>query len=95
MAFLSHHAWGDRKSGNWPSLIPVEKRVEYDLATVKRWLEVFLFRFFQISQFKRTAIPNGPKVGSGGSLSPRSDWRAPSDADAASWLAELRDRVPG
>jgi NAD+ synthase (glutamine-hydrolysing) len=52
-------------------------------------LRVFLHRFFATSQFKRSAIPDGPKVGSGGSLSPRGDWRAPSDASAALWLAEL------
>jgi NAD+ synthase (glutamine-hydrolysing) len=95
VAFLSHHAWGDKKRGAWPELIPVDKRGEYDLASIKKWLDVFLFRFFQISQFKRTAIPNGPKVGSGGSLSPRGDWRAPSDSEATVWLKELRDNVPG
>ena len=94
VAFLARHAWGDRERGAWPELLAVEKRNEYDLATVKRWLEVFLYRFFQISQFKRSAMPNGPKVGSGGSLSPRGDWRAPSDSEAAVWLAELRDNVP-
>jgi NAD+ synthase (glutamine-hydrolysing) len=55
---------------------------------------VFLFRFFQISQFKRSCVPNGPKVGSGGSLSPRGDWRAPSDSEATVWLEELRANVP-
>jgi NAD+ synthase (glutamine-hydrolysing) len=54
---------------------------------------VFLGRFFQLSQYKRSALPNAPKVGSGGSLSPRSDWRAPSDGEAAAWLAEL-DQIP-
>ena len=66
----------------------------YELATIKRWLRLFLFRFFQISQFKRSAVPNGPKVGSGGSLSPRGDWRAPSDSEATVWLEELRQNVP-
>ncbi|MCC2672305.1 MAG: synthase, partial [Armatimonadetes bacterium] len=94
VAFLSRHAWGDRDCGSWPDLIGPEKRNEYDLATIKRWLEVFLFRFFQISQFKRSCIPNGPKVGSGGSLSPRGDWRAPSDSEATVWLEELRKNVP-
>ena len=94
VAFLSHHTWRDRTRGNWPELLPVENRNEYDLATIKKWLDVFLFRFFQISQFKRTAIPNGPKVGSGGSLSPRGDWRAPSDSAATLWLEELRQNVP-
>ena len=95
MAFLSHHAWADRARGEWPDLLPIDKRLEYDLPTIKKWLGVFLHRFFQISQFKRSAIPNGPKVGSGGSLSPRGDWRAPSDACAAVWLEELRRNVPG
>ncbi|MCG8351620.1 MAG: NAD(+) synthase [Chloroflexales bacterium] len=95
VAYLSYHAWGDRTQGHWPEGIPLEKRNEYDLATIKRWLEVFLYRFFQISQFKRSALPNGPKVGSGGSLSPRGDWRAPSDSTAAVWLEELRRNVPG
>ena len=71
-----------------------ETRHEYDLATIKQWLEVFLFRFFEISQFKRSAMPNGPKVGSGGALSPRGDWRAPSDSEADVWLEELRRNVP-
>jgi NAD+ synthase (glutamine-hydrolysing) len=95
VAYLSHHAWGDKARGAWPDLLPLEKRNEYDLATIKKWLEVFLYRFFQISQFKRSAIPNGPKVGSGGSLSPRGDWRAPSDSEATVWLDELRRNVPG
>ncbi|MFL5494057.1 MAG: NAD(+) synthase [Gemmatimonadales bacterium] len=78
VAYLAHHAWG----------------AKYDLSTVKKWLGVFLQRFFATSQFKRSAMPNAPKVGSGGSLSPRSDWRAPSDAEAAVWLDELRRNVP-
>src|SRR5882724_4403211 len=94
VAFLASHAWGDKNRGDWPDLLPPEKRFEYDLSTIKKWLEVFLFRFFKISQFKRSAIPNGPKVGSGGSLSPRGDWRAPSDSEAEVWLAELRENVP-
>ena len=94
VAFLCYHAWGDRERGHWPDLLPPEKRNQYDLATIKRWLEVFLYRFFQLSQFKRSALPNGPKVGSGGSLSPRGDWRAPSDAAATVWLDELRRNVP-
>ncbi|MDQ3948989.1 MAG: NAD(+) synthase [Gemmatimonadota bacterium] len=94
VAYLAHHAWGDRDRGTWPQLIPSAKRHEYDLAAVKKWLEVFLYRFFKLSQFKRSAIPNAPKVGSGGSLSPRSDWRAPSDSEAVVWLDELRRNVP-
>jgi NAD+ synthase (glutamine-hydrolysing) len=95
VAFLAHAAWGDRDSGVWPDTVPPPERREYDLATIRRWLEVFLARFFQGSQFKRSAMPNGPKVGSGGSLSPRGDWRAPSDSPATVWLEELRDNVPG
>jgi NAD+ synthase (glutamine-hydrolysing) len=95
VAFLAWHAWGDKNRGAWPDLLPAEKRNEYDLRAIKKWLEVFLYRFFKISQFKRSAIPNGPKVGSGGSLSPRGDWRAPSDSEAEVWLKELRENVPG
>jgi NAD+ synthase (glutamine-hydrolysing) len=94
VAFLAQHAWGNKKAGDWPDLLPNEKHNEYDLATIKKWLEVFLWRFFKTSQFKRTCIPNGPKVGSGGSLSPRGDWRAPSDSEAVVWLKELRENVP-
>jgi NAD+ synthase (glutamine-hydrolysing) len=94
VAFLSHHAWSDKKRGSWPDLLPASKRNQYDLAAVKKWLEVFLFRFFRTSQFKRSCIPNGPKVGSGGSLSPRGDWRAPSDSEATVWLEELKANVP-
>jgi NAD+ synthase (glutamine-hydrolysing) len=94
VAFLAWQAWGDKERGDWPDLLPAEKRVAYDLPTIRKWLEVFLYRFFKLSQFKRSAIPNGPKVGSGGSLSPRGDWRAPSDAEAEVWLEELRQNVP-
>ena len=94
VAFLAWNAWSDRNRGSWPDLIPADKRVAYDLATIKKWLRVFLKRFFKTSQFKRSAIPNGPKVGSGGSLSPRGDWRAPSDSEADVWLNELEANVP-
>jgi NAD+ synthase (glutamine-hydrolysing) len=94
VAFLAHHAWKDRTRGAWPDLLPAAKQNEYDLATIRKWLEVFLYRFFKISQFKRSAVPNSPKVGSGGSLSPRGDWRAPSDSEATVWLEELRRNVP-
>ncbi len=93
-AYLAHHAWGDRSTGTWPDLLPEERRHEYDLATIKAWLRVFLHRFIQTSQFKRSALPNAPKVGSGGSLSPRGDWRAPSDASSRAWLDELEANVP-
>jgi NAD+ synthase (glutamine-hydrolysing) len=94
VAYLAHAAWHDRESGVWPELIPPEKRHEYDLHTIKHWLNLFLLRFFKTSQFKRSAMPNAPKVGSGGSLSPRGDWRAPSDSEAVAWLEELRRNVP-
>ena len=94
VAFLAWHAWHDRESGEWPDNLPAERRNQYDLATIRRWLEVFLWRFFKTSQFKRSCMPNGPKVGSGGSLSPRGDWRAPSDSEAEVWLEELRRTVP-
>ncbi|HBZ71934.1 MAG TPA: NAD(+) synthase [Deltaproteobacteria bacterium] len=79
VAFLAWNAW--RGKGG------------YRLEEIRRWLGVFLTRFFQTSQFKRSALPNGPKVGSGGSLSPRGDWRAPSDSVADRWLEDL-ERVP-
>jgi NAD+ synthase (glutamine-hydrolysing) len=94
VAFMSAHAWKDKEQGLWPEGMPEDQRHEYDLSTIKKWLEVFLFRFFKISQFKRSAVPNGPKVGSGGSLSPRGDWRAPSDSEAVVWLEELKQNVP-
>ena len=94
VAFLAHHAWSRRDRGGWPADIPEGERHEYDLAQIKHWLEVFIVRFFGTSQFKRSAMPNAPKVGSGGSLSPRGDWRAPSDAQAQLWLDELRRNVP-
>lgn len=92
VAFLAMHAWRDTNRGVWPEGLPEHKHRAYDLPIILHWLRVFLYRFFQISQFKRSAMPNGPKVGSGGSLSPRGDWRAPSDARATVWLAEI-DRL--
>jgi NAD+ synthase (glutamine-hydrolysing) len=94
VAFLAWHAWRDVKTGQWPENFPDEARNAYDLATIKKWLSLFLFRFFEISQFKRSAVPNGPKVISGGALSPRGDWRAPSDGNARVWLDELEANVP-
>jgi NAD+ synthase (glutamine-hydrolysing) len=94
VAFLALSAWGDKTRGNWPDQLSAEAQHEYDLPAIKKWLEVFLYRFFKISQFKRSCLPNGPKVGSGGSLSPRGDWRAPSDSEATVWLEELRSNVP-
>jgi NAD+ synthase (glutamine-hydrolysing) len=95
VAFLAYHAWSEVSAGEWPPGFPESGRRQYDLPAIKRWLRVFLYRFFQISQFKRSAVPNAPKVGSGGSLSPRGDWRAPSDAEARVWLEELDRNVPG
>jgi NAD+ synthase (glutamine-hydrolysing) len=94
VAFLAQAAWEDKTRGYWPDTLPEGQRNAYSLAVIKKWLAVFLDRFFRTSQFKRSAMPNGPKVGSGGSLSPRSDWRAPSDAEAAIWLKDLEENVP-
>ena len=77
----------------WPPGLPEEERVVYDLATIRKWELVFFRRFFA-NQFKRSTLPNGPKVVAGGSLSPRGDWRMPSDASGAAWIAELERNVP-
>ncbi len=90
IAFLAWHAWRDEAAGDWPPQFPEDKRAAFDLPTIHRWLEVFVRRFFA-SQFKRSALPNGPKVSDGGTMSPRGDWRMPSDASAAAWLADLAD----
>jgi NAD+ synthase (glutamine-hydrolysing) len=94
IAFLALAAWGETERGAWPPGFPEERRRSYDLSQIRHWLGVFLQRFFGFSQFKRSALPNGPKVSAGGSLSPRGDWRAPSDGNAAAWLAELEREVP-
>jgi NAD+ synthase (glutamine-hydrolysing) len=94
VAFLAWHAWKDAARGPWPPAFPAEAKRAYDLAEIRKWLSVFLFRFFETSQFKRSALPNGPKVVGGGSLSPRGDWRAPSDGNARVWLEELEANVP-
>ena len=94
IAFLCWHAWRDLDAGRWPMDFPRDARTAYDLPTVKLWLERFLQRFFAWSQFKRSALPNGPKVSAGGAISPRGDWRAPSDGTARVWLAELAANVP-
>ena len=95
IAYLAEHAWADAAAGEWPRNIPEAAHRAYDLPEIRKWLAVFLQRFFAFSQFKRSAMPNGPKISSGGSLSPRGDWRAPSDGNAAAWLAELEANVPG
>ena len=92
IAFLQWHAWHDAAAGEWPPGFPHDDRTQYDLATIRKWMDLFYRRFFA-NQFKRSAIPNGPKVSAGGTLSPRGDWRMPSDASAAAWLADL-ERVP-
>ncbi len=94
VAYLAWQAWRDAESGAWPATVAADDRRAFDLPAIKHWLAVFLRRFFEFSQFKRSAMPNGPKVGSGGSLSPRGDWRAPSDASARAWLDELERNVP-
>jgi NAD+ synthase (glutamine-hydrolysing) len=95
VAFLAWQAWKDVAAGQWPAGYPEALKRSYDLPTIRKWLEMFLYRFFQISQFKRTAIPNSPKVSSGGSLSPRGDWRAPADGTAGPWLDELKASLDG
>jgi NAD+ synthase (glutamine-hydrolysing) len=92
VAFLSYSAWGQRDAGAWPDDSP-QLQKQYSLLTIKNTLRVFVSRFFKGSQFKRSCVPNAPKVGSGGSLSPRGDWRAPSDSESAVWLADL-ETVP-
>ncbi|HEU0189760.1 MAG TPA: NAD(+) synthase [Mycobacterium sp.] len=93
-AFLSWHAWRDADTGAWPPGHPVDARVQYSLGEIRHWLKVFVQRFYSFSQFKRSASPNGPKVSAGGSLSPRGDWRAPSDMSARIWLDEIDREVP-
>ncbi len=95
VAFMAWHAWRDAGSGMWPAGFPEERRNAYDLPAIAGWLDRFCARFFGFSQFKRSALPNGPKVSSAGALSPRGDWRAPSDGAAAVWREELRAGLPG
>ncbi len=92
VAFMARHAWSDATEGEWPPNYPEKSHLAYDLPEIRHWLEVFIRRFFS-SQFKRSALPNGPKVSAGGTMSPRGDWRMPSDASPAAWLAEL-ENVP-
>ena len=93
IAYLAHQAWGDAARGDWPALVPADRRAAYTLGEIKHWMRLFLTRFFA-AQFKRSAVPNAPKVGGGGSLSPRGDWRMPSDAAPDAWLRELDEHVP-
>lgn len=94
VAFLAEQAWQDASTGQWPPGFPASEQKAYDLPTIRHWLEIFVRRFFATSQFKRSAMPNGPKVMPGGSLSPRGDWRAPSDGNARLWLDDLKHNVP-
>ncbi|OBB86978.1 NAD(+) synthase [Mycobacterium colombiense] len=94
IAFLAWHAWSDPEQGIWPPGFPENKRPSYSLKEIRHWLQVFVQRFYSFSQFKRSALPNGPKVSHGGSLSPRGDWRAPSDMSARIWLDEIDREVP-
>ena len=94
IAYLAWNAWHDAECGAWPANTPASAHRAFDLPDIKKWMRVFLTRFFEQSQFKRSALPNGPKISSGGSLSPRGDWRAPSDSHAAVWLEELERGVP-
>ncbi len=94
IAFLAWHAWSDPERGAWPPGFPEDKRPSYSLKEIRHWLQVFVQRFYSFSQFKRSALPNGPKVSHGGALSPRGDWRAPSDMSARIWLDEIEREVP-
>ena len=94
VAFLAWHAWRDAEAGQWPLGYPLDKRPHYSLAEIRRWLTVFAQRFYSFSQFKRSALPNGPKVSAGGALSPRGDWRAPSDMSARIWLEAIERDIP-
>ena len=94
VAFLAWHAWSDPHRGDWPVGFPEHKRPAYSLKEIRHWLQVFAQRFYSFSQFKRSALPNGPKVSHGGSLSPRGDWRAPSDMSARTWLDEIEREIP-
>jgi NAD+ synthase (glutamine-hydrolysing) len=94
IAFMAVHAWANAEAGAWPPGFPADRRRAYPRAEIRKWLAVFLHRFFGFSQFKRSAMPNGPKVTAGGSLSPRGDWRAPSDSTAAAWIEELERNLP-
>jgi NAD+ synthase (glutamine-hydrolysing) len=87
IVFLAQAAW---TQGSRPGQTSDDGSSGYSVAEILHWLEVFVLRFFETSQFKRSVAVNGPKVTRGGSLSPRGDWRAPSDSSAAPWLADIR-----
>ena len=94
IAFMAEQAWHDVHKGEWCYGFPLHERRAYTLAEIRHWLKIFLQRFFTNSQFKRSALPNAPKVMSAGSLSPRGDWRVPSDSQARLWLEDLENHVP-
>lgn len=94
VAFLAWHAWHDAEHGHWPPGYPLDKRPQFSLSEIRHWMQVFVQRFYSFSQFKRSALPNGPKVSAGGALSPRGDWRAPSDMSARIWLDEIEREIP-
>jgi NAD+ synthase (glutamine-hydrolysing) len=94
IAFLAWHIWSDPERGDWPAGFPEDKRPTYSLKEIRHWLLVFAQRYYSFAQFKRSAMPNGPKVSHGGSLSPRGDWRAPSDMSARIWLDEIEREIP-
>ena len=93
IAFLAEKAWSDASAGAWPAGLPEADKVAYSLPEIRKWETLFLKRFFS-NQFKRSTLPNGPKVVAGGSLSPRGDWRMPSDSGSHPWVAELERNVP-
>lgn len=92
IAFLQEKAWGPESHAPWPGHYPESARHTYRLQEIASWMRVFMKRFFATSQFKRSAMPNGPKIMAGGALSPRGDWRAPSDGNARLWLRDV-DRL--
>jgi NAD+ synthase (glutamine-hydrolysing) len=94
IAFLAWQVWSDPERGDWPAGFPEDKRPTYSLKEIRHWLQVFAQRYYSFAQFKRSAMPNGPKVSHGGSLSPRGDWRAPSDMSARIWLDEIEREIP-
>ena len=96
IAFLAEQAWLDAETGDWPPHVADADRRAFDRETILHWLGEFARRFFGNSQFKRSAIPNGPKLTSAGALSPRGDWRMPSDSSAKVWreaVQALKDEL--
>ncbi|GBR46167.1 NAD(+) synthase [Neokomagataea thailandica] len=94
IAFMAEKAWSDVGTGLWPVHYPEDQRRAYSMSDIRHWMMVFVRRFFATSQFKRSAMPNGPKIVAGGSLSPRGDWRAPSDGNARIWLDDIEQNIP-